>query len=72
MSGIGPTANSIAVIIFDMTPMQDQSGTGHADLLAKIEHCRRLAREVPDLKTAQQLLELAYDYLKQLVKTKAQ
>jgi hypothetical protein len=52
--------------------MQDQSGTGHADLLAKIEHCRRLAREVPDLKTAQQLLELAYDYLKQLVKTKAQ
>jgi hypothetical protein len=55
-----------------MAPMQDQSRNGHADLLAKIEHCRSLAREVPDLKTAQQLLELATDYLKQLVKAKAQ
>jgi hypothetical protein len=55
-----------------MASMQDQSGNGHADLVAKIERCRRLAREVPDLKTAQQLLELATDYLKQLVKTKAQ
>ena len=71
MSGIGPTANSAAVIIFDMASMQDQSGNGHADLVAKIERCRRLAREVPDLKTAQQLLELATDYLKQLVKAKA-
>ena len=55
-----------------MAPRLDQTANGHADLLAKIERCCRLAREVPDLKAAQQLLELANDYLKQLVKTKAQ
>jgi hypothetical protein len=55
-----------------MSQMPSQKTEGYADLLLKIERCRRLAREFPDLRTAQQLLELASEYLKQLIKTKAQ
>jgi hypothetical protein len=57
-------------VIMAQTPSRKTEG--YADLLLKIEHCRRLATEVPDLRTAQQLLELATEYLKQLMKTEAQ
>jgi hypothetical protein len=53
-----------------MAQMRNQKTEGHADLLLKIERRRRLAKQVPDIKTAQQLLELATEYLKQLIKAK--
>jgi hypothetical protein len=38
-----------------MAQMLNQKTEGHADLLLKIERRRRLAKQVPDIKTAQQL-----------------
>jgi len=69
-SGTGPTAQGRRCYIAVMAQMLNQKTEGHADLLLKIERRRRLAKQVPDIKTAQQLLELATEYLKQLIKAK--
>jgi hypothetical protein len=39
-------------------------------LLAKVEQCRRLARQITDQSTAQRLLDLANEYVLQIKKIK--
>jgi hypothetical protein len=53
-----------------MAEMPNEIRQGHADLILKIERCRRLAREAPDKVTAQKLLSLAAEYEQQLAAQK--
>jgi hypothetical protein len=46
-----------------MAQMLRQKTEDHGDLLLNIERCCRLAKQVPDSKTARQLLELAAEHL---------
>jgi hypothetical protein len=52
-----------------MVEMPNQIRERHADLILKIERCRRLAKEVDKL-TAQRFLALAAEYEQQLAAQK--
>jgi hypothetical protein len=66
MSGTGPTAKATLSKISGMAPMPNQPQSGAADLLMKIARCHRLAREITDKTTVQELMALAAEYERQL------
>jgi hypothetical protein len=54
-----------------MTEIFDDQWQLQFQMLAKVEQCRRLARQIGDQGTAQRLLDLANEYVQRIKNTRA-